>query len=320
MLAATSRPGEDPSPAGVPAPPGAVARIDYQGWHDALMLNNGVVEAVIVPAIGRVMQFRFAGQDDGPFWANPALLGQGLNPASQEWVNLGGDKAWPAPQDAWSRIAGRGWPPPSGFDGLPMEATRDGSAVILVSAVDAGFGVRVSRRIELAVDRPVMTITTRFEKVAGAALELGVWTITQARDPVAVYAILSGPPRPDPAYVRLSEALPANLKVEEGLIALTRDPRRDGKIGARGATLVWVGEREVLRIDSPLVPGARYPDQGSSVEVYTNADPLAYVELEVLGPLEKLAVGGCIERQTTYTLAHRTEKEPAAEVRKMLGH
>jgi hypothetical protein len=301
-----------------PAPRDVVVHTDYQGWPDAILLGNGVVEAVIVPSIGRVMQFRFRGEPDGPFWANAGLLGQKVDPASPDWVNFGGDKAWPSPQDDWARIAPRGWPPPVGFDGLPMEAVRDGSAVILVSAVDPSYGIRVRRRIELAADRPVMTITTRFEKTAGPPMEVGVWTITQVRDPVAVYAVLPDPPRSGAAYVRMSEELPANLKVENGLIALTRDPHKNRKIGVRAGTLVWLGRSELLRIDSALVPGARYPDQESSAEIYTNEDPLAYVELEILGPVEKLAVGGHIERQSTYTLAHRTENDPALEIKKLL--
>ncbi len=300
------------------APRDVVMRTDYQGWPDSMVLSNGVVEAVIVPSIGRVMQFRFAGEPDGPFWANASLLGQKLDPASPDWVNFGGDKAWPSPQDDWARIAPRRWPPPVGFDGLPMEAVREGSAVILVSAVDPSYGIRVRRRIELAAGRPVMTITTRFEKTAGQPMEVGVWTITQVWDPVAVYAVLPDPPRSGAGYVRMSEALPANLKMANGLIALTRDPHKNRKIGVRAATLVWIGRSELLRIDSALVPGARYPDQESSAEIYTNADPLAYVELEILGPVEKLAVGGHIERQSTYTLAHRTENDPATEIQKLL--
>lgn len=308
---------EIPQPA-APAPRDVVVRTDYHGWPDAMVLSNGAVEAVIVPSIGRVMQFRFAGEPDGPFWANAGLLGRKPDPASADWVNFGGDKAWPSPQDDWARVAARRWPPPVGFDGLPMEAVRDASAVILVSAVDPSYGIRVRRRIELAANRPVMTITTRFEKTAGPTMEVGVWTITQVRDPEAVYAVLPDPARSGAAYVRMSEELPAHLKVANGLIALTRAPHKNRKIGVRAATLVWIGRSELLRIDSALVPGARYPDQESSTEIYTNEDPLAYVELEILGPVEKLAVGGHIERQTIYTLTHRTESDPALEVKKLL--
>jgi hypothetical protein len=30
---------------------------DHHGWHDAIVLGNGTVEAVVVPSVGRVIQF-----------------------------------------------------------------------------------------------------------------------------------------------------------------------------------------------------------------------------------------------------------------------
>jgi hypothetical protein len=302
-----------------PGSHGFVMRIDYQGWHDSIVLSNGVVEAVIVPAIGRVMQFRFAGEQEGPFWVNNQLRGTKPDADSTDWANFGGDKAWPAPQANWPQIISRGWPPPRGFDGLPQEAEIEGSAVILVSPVDPDFGIRVSRRIELRPDHPVMTITTRYEKISGPPVEVSVWVITQVKDPVAVYAILPEPAHSDAGYVRQSDDLPANFKLEDNLIALTRDPKKNHKIGTMAGTLVWVGRTELLRIDSALVPGEKYPDNGSSAEIYTNLDPLAYVELELLGPLAPMAVGDKIERLSTYTLEHRTKNDPAAEIKKLLG-
>ncbi len=290
----------------------------YRGWPDAIIVGNGVVEAVVVPAVGRVMQFRFVGETEGPFWENPGLRGRRSEASADAWTNFGGDKAWPAPQDTWGRQAGRAWPPPAGFDGLPMTAESDDTGVTLISAVDAGYGIRVRRRIELAAAAPEMTITTRFEKVAGPPVSVGVWTITQVRDPVAVAAVRSDPPPSAPAYVRLSEDLPADLKVTGDLITLARAPQGNRKIGVRSASLFWIGRRETLRIDSALVPGASYPDHGSSAEIYTNADPLPYVELEFLGPLESLAAGGQLERRSVYTLAHRTGPDSAGEIRRLM--
>ncbi len=297
---------------------GIFMRINYQGWPDAIVLSNGVVEAVIVPAIGRVMQLRFAGEQEGPFWENDKLRGTKPDSASADWANFGGDKAWPAPQANWPQIISRGWPPPGGFDGMPMEAVVEGSAVILVSPVDPGFGIRVRRRIELQPDRPVMTITTCYEKISGPPVETGVWVITQVKDPVAVYAILPAATHSAAGYVRQSDELPANFKLADGLIALTRDPKKNHKIGALAGSLVWVGHAELLRIDSALISGGKYPDDGSSAEIYTNLDPLAYVELEILGPLTRMVVGDKIERLSTYTLEHRTQDDPAAEVRRLL--
>jgi hypothetical protein len=90
-------------------------------------------------------------------------------------------------------------------------------------------------------------------------------------------------------------------------------------VGTDGGALLWMGEQYVLRIDSPRFPLAEYPDQGCSVEIYTNPDPQAYVELEILGPLRKVKQGEQIRRTTTYTLLKRTEFDPDLEARKLSG-
>src|SRR5437764_6979017 len=86
----------------------SVAKIAYHGWQHAYVLTNGTVEAIVVPEIGRVMQFHFVGEDP-VFWENPTLNGKTPDPASKEWQNFGGDKSWPAPQAEWPKLIGREW-------------------------------------------------------------------------------------------------------------------------------------------------------------------------------------------------------------------
>ncbi len=52
---------------------------NYHGWSNAVSLNNGVVEAVIVPTVGRVQQFRFVGDTNGALWEDPQGMGQGCH-------------------------------------------------------------------------------------------------------------------------------------------------------------------------------------------------------------------------------------------------
>ncbi len=60
----------------------------------------------------------------------------------------------------------------------------------------------------------------------------------------------------------------------------------------------------------------QYPDDGCVTQVYTNPDPLAYVELETLGPLTNMRVGDRIERTTVYTVWPRTTPDAHAEALK----
>lgn len=290
----------------------------YRGWPRCLTIGNGTVEAVVVPDIGRIMEFRFKGQS-GPFWEDPTLRGRTPDPASQEWGNFGGDKTWPSPQADWDKITPRAWPPPTAFDSLPVEVSVRRDTLVLTSPVDPHYGIRTERVLALDRTEAVMTVTTAYEKVSGPPVRTGIWIITQLEDPVAVYCPI--PPRslfPEGYNRQSGDLLPANLKLDRGLLSLTRDPARSTKIGMDSGRLLWVGRTQMLRIDSPRRRAAEYPDQQSSAEVYTNPDPRAYVELEMLGPLTTLQPGDRIEQVNTYTLLPRQSPDAVTDARRAL--
>ena len=88
-----------------------IARTNYHGWLEAYVMSNGKVAVVIVPAIGRVMQFGFVGEE-GVFWENHSLDGHIADGhlfvwAAKDWVNFGGDKTWPSPEAEQSEVPGR---------------------------------------------------------------------------------------------------------------------------------------------------------------------------------------------------------------------
>ncbi len=166
--------------------PFRVEQREYQGWKDAVWLSNGKVEAIVVPSIGRVMQFRALG-DEGVLWENPAFFGKAVDPKAKDWGNFGGDKPWPAPQADWPKVTGRGWPPPIGFDASSWEVTTGGGTVELRSPVDPHYGVKVTRSIRLKPDAMVMDIATRYDKINGEPCEIAVWVVTQLKHPESMW-------------------------------------------------------------------------------------------------------------------------------------
>lgn len=300
-----------------------VERVSHHGWADCFQIQNGCIEAIVVSAIGRVMQLCLAGDADGAFWENRTLDGQ-LHPSNSsephrgQWMNFGGDKCWPAPQSDWQGLQGRDWPPPAGFDSRPMEAVATGSGVVLTSRVDSVYGIEVVRHVELEAGRPVLRIRSEFRKLTGSPVRVGVWSITQMQAPERVFMLLRKDSTFAGGYLRLLEAEPAGLEIEGGLLSFARHPRQFTKLGSDGSSLVWVGRTCVVRIDAEQGPG-EYPDGGCVTEIYTNPDPHKYVELEALGPLQTMDAGDRIERSTVYTVLPRSMAEPEDEARKALG-
>jgi hypothetical protein len=151
-----------------------------------------------------------------------------------------------------------------------------------------------------------MRITTSYEKVAGDPVNVGIWVITQMRDPQRVFMTLG----PENKYVKLMLDDPKDINVQDGMVSLGRHPDKPTKIGAKGGELVWMDAKYVLKMESARQRG-EHADQGSSVEIYTSPDPLTYIELETLGPLSKMAIGDRIERTDTFSLMRRSKRDPA---------
>ncbi len=279
----------------------------FHGWNDAIILKNGVAAVVIVPSIGRVMNFSFldkSGQPtEGPLWNNRQMDGKPVDPTSSQWGNFGGDKSWPELQSEWPTIQKRGWPPPTGFDAAVNTAETNGNTVTLTTPIDASYGIRERRVITLDKTAAVMTITTTYEKVNGDPVKTGIWTITQLTSPDNVYADL-----PTKSVFELSTAKPFELVREADRVRLRRDPAQSTKMGTEGNWLIWTGNNQTLKIERTSTPpsDAIWPDGGAKIEVYTNPDKgdQPYVELEVMGPLKTMKQGDKSSTSVRYTLTH----------------
>jgi len=292
--------------------------VRYHGWTDALRLRNEAVEVIVVPEVGRVVSFRLH-DGENVFWEDISLRGKQGDATGAEWVNFGGDKTWPAPEGAWkSHTRREKWMPPPGFDGLPGAARPDGDAIVLTSPTDPYYGVRTSRRITLRGADPVMMIETTYEKVAGAAFPIGIWVITQLRDPVAVYLPIPASSQFPDGHFRFRDTPWPQLTHANGLIRVSRDRAASHKLGSDADRMLWVSAEVMCLIATNRVAGAEYPDRGASAEVYTNPDPKTYVELETLGPLATLTTGQRISQTNTYTLLRRRERDADADARRVL--
>jgi hypothetical protein len=280
----------------------------WRGW-DARVLRNQVAEVVVVPGIGRVMQFRLLdGQEpSGAFWGHPAL-GPALVADENGWINYGGDKAWPAPQAEWARTVGRGWPPPATFDAAPHTASVDGDAIVLTSPVDPAYGIRVRRKIVLHPSKAEMSVETTYEKVRGAPVRVAVWTITQLNPPRSMTVSLPERSAFPGGFRSLLPAPPLNLSAQGRELTLERDTDAKTMIATDGDRLTWDGDgveplRVIVENETAAPAGSVWPD-GAHSQIYTSPDGAqAYVELELLGPLHDLAPGQSASLTSRYTLS-----------------
>jgi hypothetical protein len=278
---------------------GAVAApIQYRGW-DAYILGNGRVEVVAVPALGRVVVFRFS-RESNVFREPPKSAGK---PGAEG--GFGGSWGFAVSPDQT--------PPSSGPSPVSMKATSDGRSLELDAEPDPATGIRVRRRIELDPAQPVMTITTVCEKVSGGPVKSSAAAATALRVPQRMF-LVSPPGSIFPnGTTRLAFDDPSGLKASAGLVSFA--PGNKSLLGSDAETMLWMDDTYVLRIDAARAAGD-FANRGSSLVLSTGPDG---VQVETYSPLATLKPGDTRELKTTYTLARRSEADPEAEARKIVG-
>ena len=281
-------------------PPVTVQRVTYHGWTDALRLSNGIVEAIVVPQIGRVMRFQLAGQPQtNPLYETTEWAGKtGADADLSTWANFGGDKAWPEPQSAWPGLISHDWPPDKAFDGDPFYAQMLPNGVTLTSPSSVPFAARIVRSITLHPGEPRLYFTQSLIKDphAPAPLPLGVWTITQVRaDSTVEIPATPASGQTAPFQSLMDPAAPPFYSLTGGVLHITHDPDKPHKISAwprPGVISLRYGPSLVFSEHFPAPPvGSSYAPKDQPAEVYSGPGRPGYFELEVLSPLAPLKAG-----------------------------
>ena len=258
--------------------------------RDAYRFSDGKTQAVVVPSLGRVMSY---GMVDGPnlLFQNKAAKPDPKNPTA--WVNYGGDKTWPAPQEGWIlwQKSG-GWPPPRQWDGEAHEAeVLTGGKLRLTSPVHPGLGGRVARTFSLS-PAGEFVIEQSIEKLSGGPLSLSIWSVTQIEPPDAIY-LRSNPDSPyKNGFHYIGNDATKQFAITRPRPEMVRvEPSKDGvyKIGVDTPVVALASVKgQVAFVQKSARPEGQYPDgalnAGFPMEIYNNTSP-AYVELELLGPL-----------------------------------
>lgn len=314
--------------AGVAAPAVAagrvrVERITYQGWPGSLRISNGLVEAVVVPQIGRIMAFQFAGRPStNPIFLNKAWKGKtGADADAVTWAAFGGDKLWPSPQGDWSKHAPRQWPPDQAFDGDPEFAQILPNGVRLVTPISSSFAARARRTITMKPGEPRLYISQVLQKDPDAAGEragfpIGIWSITQVRGDGTIYMPLGKSPRSKTGWVSMSSEgvteTPPYFVTKDKTLIIRRDPAKAHKVStdsAAGWMALLFGRNLLFSEHYKLTPGATYPGTEGPAEGYTNPADVVYMEMELLGPVLPLKA----KEKTTYNVYWQLQRLPAAK-------
>jgi hypothetical protein len=263
-----------------------------------LEVATGALELAFLPALGgRLWSMRIDGTE--LLWRDE----QAWRATEHGWINAGGSKTWPAPQDAWGG-------PPGPIDGDPFEVAIEtsptGLAVVLTGAPDASTGLQVERRFDIPPGGAGFAQSTTFHNIAYRTVTWAIWEVCQL-DLSAGASIEVDADADAQAPVALGGAIPA---IRDDRTWRMSPGGAHGKVGFPGASGTARFRRDdgagfEWRFDPE--PGLAHPDGDSRVTVYARAEAgrdarTAYAELEALSALVALAPGERMVQRLDWSL------------------
>ena len=283
-----------------------ITNINYMGWPDAVRLDNGTVEIVVIPSVARVIHFSLRGQPN-VLRVDANVAGQTQNPdldTSGTYKEFGGGKLWVAPQDHWNNRLGV-WPPHFALDSGPCRVEKLPSGVVALHGQgDPKSGVQYARTVALNGSSAELTIT--MTNVSNRPVAWGIWSVACISPESTVFL-----PRENDAVTwafvgkRRTPVQSAGWRQFGDTYVFENAPGIEPCKVFNNAAPSWVGaitRGQAFLITFDRTPPTCLPPGEASGEVYACRD---FLELEHVGPFEALLPG------TRATLHERWHALPA---------
>jgi len=269
----------------------------YRGWPDTYTLENGLIRARVVTAIGpRIVELSLANGKNLLYLRDEEAGGS----AEKDWMFRGGWRLWVSPERKETTYS---------LDNAACAAeVIDGNTLRVTAPAQEAAGIRKQIDVRLEAGQPRLRVTSRIRNVGTTPLRYAAWSLSVLRPGGRAFVPLDvGPLTAFDATRRLilwsyAEIDDPRYRFGDRLIQIDHDRvpspppsqpgRRDdeSKIGV-DSTQGWAaylldGTLYVKRF--PHDPTGEYPDGGATVEVYSSHE---FLELENLGPLTTIAPG-----------------------------
>ena len=273
---------------------GAQVKVDKVACFDQPdcdRLSNGTVELVVPTAFGpRIARYGFVGQEN--------VLGEapgGSVTDLGEWKPRGGHRLWHAPE-----ASPRSYSP----DNARVERDISGGTIRLRQAVEPKVGIQKEMAATLDPSGTHVTVRHILTNRTLWPVELAAWamsimngggTVILPQEPYVDQPHNLLPVRPLVmwSYTDLSDprfAIGAKY-IRVRVMADRNEPQKIG-IGNKQGWAAYHHGRTLFVKRAPWDDAARYPDYGSNCETYVKG---SFVELESLGPLQRLEPGASTE-------------------------
>jgi hypothetical protein len=281
-----------------------VEKTACKGWPNCYRIRNAEVELVVTTDVGpRVIHYGFLGGRN-IFKEFDDQLG---NSGESTWMPRGGHRIWFAPEDPKLTYAA---------DNVPVNIRILTGSVELTAPVEPDSGFEKQMVISLSPETSAVTIVHRIKNTRPDAVEIAPWVLTLMA-PGGV-GITGFPPRGTHPEILLptnplvmwafTDFSDKRWQFTKKYLMLHNDPGNSAPTKAGlfnpvtwGAYLLGT-DLFIKRYTADSTK--RYPDFQCSYETFTNAEVL---ELETLGPLERIQQGESVEHIEHWSLHQNIE-------------
>lgn len=285
----------------------------FFGW-ESNTLYSPYARLDVVPELGgKIMGYELRGSQ--LLWHDATREGELYSSEGygfgESFFNPGGAKVWPAPQ-GWGGDDEWPGPPDNILDGSPYEAEFTDSTIVVISpedTADGRTGLQYRHTYSFIPASSKVNLDLTMTNVSDRTVSWGLWHLATVpvNESVTVYVPVKNG---DWNVIYGDKDNPQWNGVEDGLFRATYQ-QKVGKVGMK-VTDGWAAwhdaEKElVFALLFPVSKGQTYPDNGSNFEIwasgagtinangkdvsYEYSPDAAYMELEVMGPMERMSAG-----------------------------
>ena len=288
--------------------------VERYGHTNVVRISNGVLEAYVLPALGRLIELRFRGEEN-LFRLDTGLIARAASPSGggRAWVNAGGDWIWPVAQERWAALGGANWPPPAAVEPGPWSAAawQDAQGAyycLLTNFYGPPLNLAASRLFRLDPAAARLVVQHRLQRTAPSDVPVVLWQLGQVAAPDDVMLPVDAASQFPAGWRSLGFTEPAGDAVVPCSSAAVFRVRQGGehKAGSDSAR-AWVAARRggllMAAVERTETPGLVRAEQGCRTTFYSNTG-LGYAEAETLSDERNLKPGERIENTVELRLFH----------------
>lgn len=257
-------------------------KVSFMGWENCIEMTSGSFRIIITTDVGPRVMGGFVGNNPhNIFNVDPALAGTS---GADKWVNYGGHRLWVAPERIVRTYE---------KDNCPVRYEEKDNGVIFYSPEDEHSGMEKSLFIQalgenkFKVEHKIINRNLWPVECAPWALSVmavgGTCICPQNRDKKALL------PNTFYSFWPYTELSDYRFTFGKDFLLVKQDVNCPGpcKVGfnCKNNWIAYVNAGTLFKKEFTYIPGASYPDNGCSIEIYSCASML---EAETVAPLKTL--------------------------------